>query len=688
MVLDDIEQQEEAANEFDRIPESNVRAPSSEPSSEPPAHEPRSTGDAVNGANLFQSLETPELQATKSWIVSQPSCRRRDDAGAGGALIGLLDPDLAEGEDDGGATNAFQSALLDTLNEARQTPVTTPPSAPDRTHPSDASPAANEAVSSVITAKNLLSTLSTISGWRCSGESEAEAAPSAVAAKPTIHAAEKADKTFNELMSASPVDTPQPMVGKRRDRESAKVGGDAMMAALSAALKEATQVTAQRCDAPAVTAGVNGAIITAAIGATASLTESVKKSPVEHLLPVNEKDISGSLPPTLSASIRSSIACKSPVEPLDDGEDDLEPSSVSHVSKPPLPVDTSVNTLLAQLHAERSQRMGSGPAPIPCTTAAQDVGEQTHARTAASVDSTSAVSSVTMASGGAAACASARAAAPLSVSFESNTAASASTARVAGMRRVPRAVPGFANPPPTAFGRAERPAAAQRVSSPGHGQQHTVKADQLLSILQSGEAGLVGAAPETRGLEAQPLDNRFAEMNEFFERCMHDWGEESSAEEDEDETEEELAAWAEQWEAEQWASRMEAETAAASDAAAAPSPSPSRMRRGLSAGNRSTASGPGTLQLSSLTSMLRMPAHTPQKDGRSVLRFGCTYCTGSEGTGNCGGYVVWKSGGPACERLIDGLSPLRVSEEAAMNLRCGKCWCRCEKHETAEQVRR
>ena len=660
-------------NEFGRIPESNVSAPGTWPSSEPRAREPRSIGGTVNAANLLQSLATPVSQATKSWNVSQPSRGRRDDAGAGGALIGLLDPDLADGDDDGGGTNAFQSALLDTLNEARQTTVTAQLPAPAAkecaidAHVTAATPPPRRAdpvrtlktaVSSVVTANNLHSTLSTISGWRCSGVSEAEAAPSAVAAKPMIHAAEEEGDTFDELMCASPVDT-QPIVGKGRDGE--------------------------------VNAGLNDAI-TAAIGTTASFTAaSVQKSLVENFLADNEEDVFGSLPPTLCASIMSPHACKSPVEPLEDGEDHLEPPSVVHVSKPPLPVDTSLNTLLAQLHAERSQRMGSGPARIPSTTAAADVGEHTHARTAASaVHSTPAAASVTMANGDSADYASARAAVPTSVSSESNTAASARTARVPGMRRVPRAVPGFANPPPTAFGRAERPAVAQTLTSPGHGQQLTVKANQLFSMLQSGEVGPVGAAPETGEPEAPPLDNRFAEMNEFFERCMHDWGEEeSSAEEDEDETEEELAAWAEQWEAEQWALRIEAEATAASDAAAAPSPSPSRARRGPSAGHRLTASGSsGSLQLSSLTYMLQMPAHTPQKDGRSVLRFGCTYCTGSEGTGNCGGYVMWRSGGPACERLIDGLSPLQVSEEAAMNLRCGKCWCRCEKHETAEQVRR
>ena len=124
VVLNDIEQQEESVNEFGRIPESNVSAPGTWPSSEPRAREPRSIGGTVNAVNLLQSLGTPVSQATKSWNVSQPSRGRRDDAGAGGALIGLLDPDLADGDDDGGGTNAFQSALLDTLNEARQTTVT------------------------------------------------------------------------------------------------------------------------------------------------------------------------------------------------------------------------------------------------------------------------------------------------------------------------------------------------------------------------------------------------------------------------------------------------------------------------------------------------------------------------------------------------------------------------------------
>jgi hypothetical protein len=70
-----------------------------------------------------------------------------------------------------------------------------------------------------------------------------------------------------------------------------------------------------------------------------------------------------------------------------------------------------------------------------------------------------------------------------------------------------------------------------------------------------------------------------------------------------------------------------------------------------------------------------------------VLRFGCTSCTGRDAAqGHCEGYVTWKAGGSGPDRLVDGLSPLRVSEEAVMNLRCGRCWCRCEKHDTAEQV--
>ena len=57
---------------------------------------------------------------------------------------------------------------------------------------------------------------------------------------------------------------------------------------------------------------------------------------------------------------------------------------------------------------------------------------------------------------------------------------------------------------------------ARRVAAgAGSGRQHAVKADQLLSMLQGGQ---LGAAPTETQEEEPPLENRFEEMNEFFER--------------------------------------------------------------------------------------------------------------------------------------------------------------------------
>jgi hypothetical protein len=118
VVPEDIEPEEEEEEEEEEQEEQEEQTAdvSASASAPPPPRGSVSVGavPAVTAANLFESLGRPESHTPASH--------------GGARTIELLDPELADGDphDGGGGSSAFQSALLDSLEQAQETPMPPP----------------------------------------------------------------------------------------------------------------------------------------------------------------------------------------------------------------------------------------------------------------------------------------------------------------------------------------------------------------------------------------------------------------------------------------------------------------------------------------------------------------------------------------------------------------------------------